>query len=135
MVQIQKSSVGSSSLETVSGFSYVAHRDILIITFSDGSFHAIHSFSVEPSWMPSSYVPPSPVEGAETITSEALTQASRAFFVRASPDAGVDYADVNRTSGSVSYDSCSTMTWIYECVNCPLAMFLDICALVVLLGL
>ncbi|KIM61276.1 hypothetical protein SCLCIDRAFT_16159 [Scleroderma citrinum Foug A] len=117
MVQIQKSSVGSSSLETVSGFSYVAHRDILIITFSDGSFHAIHSFSVEPSWMPSSYVPPSPVEGAETITSEALTQASRAFFVRASPDAGVDYADVNRTSGSVSYDSCSTMTWIYEALR------------------
>jgi len=78
--------------------------------------------------MPSSCVAasPSPVEGAETITSEALTQASRAFFVRASADAGVDYADVNRTSGSVSYDACSTSTWIYECVNHHVFFFLDI---------
>ena len=116
IVQIQRSSVGSSSLETVSGFSYVEHHDILIITFSDGSFHAIHGFSVEPSWIPSSSVPSSPMEGTSAITSEALTQASRAFFVRASPDAGLSHADVNQTSGSVPYDSCSALTWIYECV-------------------
>ncbi|KAL4064044.1 transcription factor IIIC subunit delta N-term-domain-containing protein [Scleroderma yunnanense] len=117
VVQMQRSSVGSTSLATVSGLSYVAHHDVLIIAFSDGSFHAIHGFSVEPSWIPSSSVHPSPADGTSTITSEALTQASRAFFVRTSPDAGLDYADVNRISGSVPYDSYSTMTWIYEALR------------------
>lgn len=74
----------------------------------DGSLHVIHNMSTEPSWVPTS--------SNDQLTSEVLSQASRAFFAQTNP-VGVAYVDVNRISGLVCYDSHSTFTWIYECVS------------------
>lgn len=107
-IQTQKLSVGSSAFSHVSGFSYAAEKDVLILALLDGSLHVIHNVSIEPSWVPTS--------PDDQLTSEALSQASRVFFAQTSPD-GIAYLDVNRISGLVRYDSNSTLTWIYERVS------------------
>ncbi|KAF9220011.1 hypothetical protein BS17DRAFT_854039 [Gyrodon lividus] len=104
-IQAQRLSIGSSAFSSISGFSYVKQRDVLFVALFDGSLHVIHNISTEPSWTPTS--------SDDQLTSEAISQASRAFFARATP-AGIQYMDVNRTNGLVSYDSHSTLTWIYE---------------------
>lgn len=82
--------------------------DLLLVALFDGSLHVIHNISTEPSWTPTA--------SDDHLTSEALSQTFRAFFAEAT-SAGVEYMDVNRTSGLVSYDSHSTLTWIYEFVH------------------
>ncbi|KAI6101153.1 transcription factor IIIC subunit delta N-term-domain-containing protein [Pisolithus sp. B1] len=52
LTQIQPSSAGSSSLSLISGLFYVRDRDALLLALSDGSVHAMHGFSSEPSWDP-----------------------------------------------------------------------------------
>lgn len=106
-IRTQKLSIGSSTFSYVSGFSYVKERDVLLLALFDGSLHAIHNMSTEPSWVPTS--------SDDQLTSEALSQASRVFFARTT-SASVEYVDVNRISGLVCHDSHSTLTWIYECV-------------------
>lgn len=106
MIETQRLSVGSSSLVAVSGLSYVLQQDALIVALSDGSLHAIHNLSSEPSW--------APVSPIDSLTSEALSQASRTFFIRTSSPPGVDYSDLNRIGGLVSYDSQCTLSWVYE---------------------
>ncbi|KAF8552235.1 hypothetical protein OG21DRAFT_1535864 [Imleria badia] len=104
-IQPQKNSVGSSAFSYVSGFAYMKEEDVLLVALLDGTLHAIHNMLIEPSWVPTS--------SDVRLTSEALSQASRVFFAQTS-SAGVDYVDVNRTSGLVCYDSHPTLTWIYE---------------------
>lgn len=106
-IQTQKLSVGSSAFSHISGFSYATERDVLVVALLDGSLYAIHNMSTEPSWVPTS--------SNDELTSEALSQASRAFFAQ-TVSVGAAYLDVNRISGLVCYDSHSTLTWIYECV-------------------
>lgn len=81
--------------------------DVLLVALFDGSLHAIHNMSTEPSWVPTSL--------DDQLTSEALSQVSRVFFAQTA-SAGIEYVDVNRVSGLVCYDSHSTLTWIYEFV-------------------
>lgn len=106
-VRPQNFSMGSSAFSCVSGFSYVKEKDVLLVALLDGSLHAIHNMLIQPSWVPTS--------SYDRLTSEALSQVSRVFFTQTT-SAGVEYADVNRISGLVCYDSHSTLTWIYECV-------------------
>ncbi|OAX44098.1 hypothetical protein K503DRAFT_706991 [Rhizopogon vinicolor AM-OR11-026] len=103
-LQTQNLSIGSSAISPVSGVSYVLHRDVLILALFDGSFHVIHNLSVEPTW--------SPLHADDTLTSTELSRASRALFAKVTP--GISRMDVNRISGMVSYDSQSTLVWIYE---------------------
>lgn len=106
-IQAQNLSIGSSAFSYVSGFSYVKERDVLLVAHFDGSLHAIHNMSTEPSWVPT--------PSDDQLTSEALSQVSRVVFVQTA-SASIEYVDVNRISGLVCYDSHSTLTWIYECV-------------------
>lgn len=106
--QTQKVSVGSSAISPVSGVSYVLHRDALILSLFDGSLHAIHNMTVEPTWTP-------PLAG-DILTSAELSRASRALFAQVTP-AGISYLDVNRIGGMASYDSQSTLIWIYEALR------------------
>jgi general transcription factor 3C protein 4 len=108
LLQTQKLSIGSSAISPVSGVSYVLHRDALILALFDGSFHVIHNLSVEPSWNPS--------VANDTLTSAELSRASRELFAKVTP-AGISRMDVNRIGGMVSYDSQSTLVWIYERVS------------------
>ncbi|KAJ8588488.1 hypothetical protein M405DRAFT_740181 [Rhizopogon salebrosus TDB-379] len=105
LLQTQKLSIGSSAISPVSGVSYVLHRDALILALFDGSFHVIHNLSVKPSWNPS--------VANDTLTSAELSRASRELFAKVTP-AGISRMDVNRIGGMVSYDSQSTLVWIYE---------------------
>ncbi|KAH7882278.1 transcription factor IIIC subunit delta N-term-domain-containing protein, partial [Phlebopus sp. FC_14] len=104
-IETQKLSIGSAAFSSVSGFSYVNEMDILIVALFDGSLHAIHNFSLDPSWLPQS--------PKGHLTSSALSHTSRAFFAQATPT-GIDFTQVNRISGLVSYDLHSCLTWIYE---------------------
>lgn len=88
--------------------SYVLHRDALILALFDGSFHVIHNLSVEPSWRPSL--------ADDTLTSAELSRTSRELFAKMTP-AGISHMDVNKISGMESYDSQSTLVWIYEQVS------------------
>ncbi|KAG2040160.1 putative zinc-finger of transcription factor IIIC complex-domain-containing protein [Suillus americanus] len=104
-LQTQKMSVGSSAISPVSGVSYVLHRDALILSLFDGSLHIIHNMTTEPTWSP-------PLAG-NILTSAELSRTSRALFAKVTP-AGISYLDVNRIGGMASYDSQSTLIWIYE---------------------
>ncbi|OJA09194.1 hypothetical protein AZE42_00702 [Rhizopogon vesiculosus] len=104
LLQTQNVCTGSSAISPVSGVSYVLHRDVLILALFDGSFHVIHNLSVEPTW--------SPLYADDTLTSTELSRASRALFAKVTP--GISRMDVNRISGMISYDSQSTLVWIYE---------------------
>lgn len=105
LLQTQNLSIGSSAISPVSGVSYVLHRDALILALFDGSFHVIHNMSTEPSW--------SPPHADDTLTSTELSRASRELFAKVTPG-GISRMDVNRIGGMASYDSQSTLVWIYE---------------------
>ena len=107
LLSTQKRSVGSSALSSLSGISYLPHRDICILSLSDGSFHVIHALSTSPSLDP----PPS-----EGISSETLSAASRALFARAEPEK-VTLKDVDRVNGMAAYDGGANFAWTYECVT------------------
>jgi hypothetical protein len=104
-LQTQKLSVGSSAISPVTGVSYVLHRDALILSLFDGSFHVIHNMTMDPTWTP-------PLAG-DILSSAELSRASRALFARVTP-AGISYLDVNKIGGMASYDSQSSIIWIYE---------------------
>lgn len=104
-LRTQTRSVGSSSLCPASGISYVPRHDVCVIALSDGSFHTIHRLSENPS------LEPSPPERG--TSSEALSEASRTIFTRIEAEK-VSYKDVDRPSGMLSYDRCSTFIWTYE---------------------
>jgi general transcription factor 3C protein 4 len=72
----------------------------------DGSFHVIHNFSREPSFVPAA--------GAEFLTSERLSMTIRSAFNQA--EHNVQYDDVNRITGLESYDGSATFFWIQEWV-------------------
>lgn len=103
--QTQKLSVGSSAISPITGVSYVLHRDALILSLFDGSLHVIHNMTMEPTWSP-------PLAG-DTLTSAELSRISRTLFAKVTP-AGISYLDVNKIGGMASYDSQSSLIWIYE---------------------
>ena len=99
-----KLSTGSSSFHPASGLQYIRRKDVLILTLFDGSFHVIHNFSWEPSFVPAA--------GAEFLTSERLSITIRSAFRQA--EQNVRYDDVNRITGLESYDGSATFFWIQE---------------------
>lgn len=107
-LQTQKMSIGSSAISPVSGVSYVLHRDALILSLFDGSLHVIHNMTVQPTWSP-------PLAG-DILTSTELSRTTRTLFAKVTP-AGISNLDVNRIGGMMSYDSQSTLIWIYEALR------------------
>jgi general transcription factor 3C polypeptide 4 len=77
---------------------------VLILTLFDGSFHVIHNFSRQPSFVPDA--------ATESLTSERLSMTIRSAFSQA--EQGVQYDDVNRITGLESYDGSATLFWIQE---------------------
>lgn len=108
LIETQKSSSASSSLNPVSGICYIQGNDLLVLTLHDGSFHTLHHLSSDPSWLPSG------CNGE--LTSHNLSQVARSVFV-ATEQNRVNNYDVNRISGLTSYDGASNFLWIQECVH------------------
>jgi hypothetical protein len=104
-LQTQKLSVGSSSLQPVSGLHYIRQKDALVISLFDGSLHVIHDLSREPSWNPSTT--------DHGLTSQKVSEVSRSLFTQAELRS-TGNADVNRISGLISYDGYSTVLWVHE---------------------
>ncbi|PCH44432.1 hypothetical protein WOLCODRAFT_105111 [Wolfiporia cocos MD-104 SS10] len=104
----QKVSVGSSKLCLVSGTAYIARKDALVVSLTDGSFHVIHSISTEPSAVPSPF--------SADLTSEQLSLSSRSAFAEAEPE-NVTPKDVQRIYGMTSYDHHATYVWLHEAVQ------------------
>ena len=104
-MRTQKRSAGSSALSPVSGMTYIPQCDTCVITLSDGSLHAVHRLSVDPSL--------DPLPSEERYSSAALSMTSRAVFARVEAEK-VIHKDVDRISGMTTYDSVSTFAWTYE---------------------
>ena len=117
-IRTQRLSVGSSCLHPNSGLFYVRHRDALVISLFDGSFHVIRNLFHEPAWSTST------VDGSDgmgvadssTFTSEGLSAISRAAFTQAERS-DVRFTDVNRINGMLAHDDVSgTVMWLHEYV-------------------
>ncbi|TBU30572.1 putative zinc-finger of transcription factor IIIC complex-domain-containing protein [Dichomitus squalens] len=104
LLRTQKRSVGSTALSPCSGISYIPTHDVCVVSLSDGSFHAIRNLFVDPSLDQSS---------SANVSSETLSAASRAIFVRAEPEKA-SFKDVDRTNGMTTFDGRATFLWIYE---------------------
>ncbi|EDR10144.1 uncharacterized protein LACBIDRAFT_318182 [Laccaria bicolor S238N-H82] len=78
------------------------------VILSDGSFHTIHNLSKDPSWTSQ--------KEDDQITSDNLSKTSRSVFVKAEQGA-VDQNDMNRITGTISYDDHATFLWAYETAN------------------
>ncbi|KAF8066594.1 transcription factor IIIC subunit delta N-term-domain-containing protein [Lyophyllum atratum] len=103
-LRTQKLSAGSSSLHPASGIEYIRRLDVLLLTLFDGSLHAFHSLSGEPSMTPKTTEDP--------VTSQSLSKAVRSVFVRS--EQTVDFSVMNRITGLASYDGSATFIWIQE---------------------
>ncbi|KAJ7308537.1 transcription factor IIIC subunit delta N-term-domain-containing protein [Mycena albidolilacea] len=103
----QKLSVGSSSLQPVSGLHYAQQEDALFVSLFDGSVHVINSLSEEPKLS----------NASQTLgdqTSEGLSDILRSTFVR-SEKAKISKRDMNRVSGMIPCDDhYSVAVWVQE---------------------
>ncbi|EJD07659.1 uncharacterized protein FOMMEDRAFT_16290 [Fomitiporia mediterranea MF3/22] len=122
-VQVQKTSVDSSSLYPVSGLGRVRAltSDTLIVTLFDGSFHVVQDACSSPR-LDSTIEPRDAVHvgndtethvGNNSLTSTNLSCLARATFVEAEGSA-VQQADIGRISGAVNFDGFGTILWIHE---------------------
>ncbi|KAJ7708915.1 transcription factor IIIC subunit delta N-term-domain-containing protein [Mycena rosella] len=102
----QKLSVGSSSLQPVSGLHYVPQEDTLLVSLFDGSIHAIQSLIEEPRL---ANVP----QNSGALTSLGLSRILRSAFTRTEKEK-VSKLDVNRISGLIPYDESSVFLWVQE---------------------
>lgn len=77
----------------------------MVLTLSDGSFHAIHGISNNPSLQ------------AQTndldMISESLSRAARSVILQIDNEAS-SAQDVNCINGMLCYDNAATFTWIHE---------------------
>jgi general transcription factor 3C polypeptide 4 len=108
LLQTQRVSVGSSSLYPVSGMIYIRSHDAIVLCLFDGSFHAIHGLSIDPSYFP-------PTSSSVLIGGQ-LSATARSIFSQAEMK-NIQHTDVNRTSGMMSYDGSSTVVWAHEYVS------------------
>jgi hypothetical protein len=103
----QKLSVGSSSLQPVSGLHYAQQEDALFVSLFDGSVHVINSLSEEPKLS----------NASQTLgdqTSEGLSDILRSTFVR-SEKAKISKRDMNRVTGMIPCDDhYSVAVWVQE---------------------
>jgi hypothetical protein len=103
----QKLSVGSSSLQPVSGLHYAQQEDALFVSLFDGSVHVINSLSEEPKLS----------NVSQTLgdqTSEGLSDILRSTFVR-SEKAKISKRDMNRVTGMIPCDDhYSVAVWVQE---------------------
>ncbi|KAJ7777231.1 putative zinc-finger of transcription factor IIIC complex-domain-containing protein [Mycena metata] len=103
---VQKTSVGSSSIQPVSGLHYAHHEDALFVSLFDGSIHVIKSLIDEPELSNTS-------QNSGDQTSEGVSDILRATFARAEK-LKVSKRDVNRISGMIPYDDYSVAIWVQE---------------------
>ncbi|KAJ7483210.1 transcription factor IIIC subunit delta N-term-domain-containing protein [Mycena latifolia] len=101
----QKLSVGSSSLQPVSGLHYVAQEDALLVSLFDGSIHVIRSLTKEPGL--------ANTPSLDELTSQGLSRFLRSAFTRTEKEK-VSKRDVNRVSGMIPYDGSSVVLWVQE---------------------
>ena len=99
-------SVGTSTLQPVTGLYYVPHEDALMITLFGGSVHLIYNLSSEPTLVPS----------GDGFTSHNLSKVIHAAFVRSEPGS-IGLSDVNRITGLVPYGH-ATVLWAQEYAWC-----------------
>ncbi|KAI0831996.1 putative zinc-finger of transcription factor IIIC complex-domain-containing protein [Trametes gibbosa] len=104
LLRTQPRSVGSSALCPASGICYIPNLDMSVLSLSDGSFHAIHRVSVDPTLDP---------PASEAVSSGALSDVSRSVFLLAETEK-MTAKDVNHVNGMTTYDDSSTFMWIYE---------------------
>ncbi|KAF8166560.1 transcription factor IIIC subunit delta N-term-domain-containing protein [Mycena galopus ATCC 62051] len=100
----QKMSIGSSSLQPVSGLHYAQKEDTLFVSLFDGSIHAIDSLKDEPKLS----------QNCGEQTSEGLSAILRSTFV-CSEKSKVSKSNVNRVSGMIPCDDdYSVAVWVQE---------------------
>lgn len=110
-LKTQKHSVGSSSLQPVSGMQYIHHRDGLVVSLVDGSFYIVHGIATDGPVL-------GPIPDGTSLDSATLSTTVRGVFSRIERDLGVTFSDAMRTSGMVLYDNgLGSVVWIHEQVS------------------
>nr|GAT46332.1 predicted protein [Mycena chlorophos] len=105
--QTPKLSAGTSCFSPTTGLVYLPHKDVLLISLADGSVHALHKISEEPSWD----------APTEALSSDSLSRFVRATFVRTEPPRTADEEpSVQRVSGMASYDDGASVISLHEAV-------------------
>jgi hypothetical protein len=97
---------------------HVRHRDALVLSLFDGSFHVIRDLFYEPAWSTSTVDGSDGMKVADsgTFTSEGLSAISRTAFTQAERS-DVRFTDVNRVNGMLAHDDVSgTVMWLHEYV-------------------
>lgn len=100
-LRTQKIHKSSSALHPVTGLSYAARKDVLIVTLADGSFHVVRDVSSNPSW------------SEDVVTSQQLSKVARSVFIE-TQDGDVDLVDMNRITGATSFDDAFSLVWAQE---------------------
>jgi general transcription factor 3C polypeptide 4 len=102
----QKLSIASTALAPVSGIAHIPSRDMIVVSLSDGSLHAIHNVSSNPSLA---------ADESVKISSHTLSTVARQHC-QLIEGGNIQKLDVNSTHGMVTADEGSTFLSIYEWV-------------------
>ena len=106
-------SVGANSFSPVTGISYIVHRDTLVVSLADGSFHVVSNLTKLAPTCPSSDI---------AVNSETLSVSVRTLCSSLYPD-GLLPDDVNQINGMILYDEGSTVVWVHEYVLLTFSWF------------
>ncbi|KAJ6616962.1 transcription factor IIIC subunit delta N-term-domain-containing protein [Mycena sp. CBHHK59/15] len=102
LLSTQNCSLGSSSLQPVSGLHYAKAEDVLLVSLFDGSIHAIRCVTTDPRL----------AQSQDSICSQTLSTVARSTFVRTEKER-VTKQVMNRLSGMIQYDG-PVVVWVQE---------------------
>ncbi len=103
-IRPQVITVGSSTLQPVSGHAYFRQCDVLVISLFDGTVRTIHNLFLNPEW---------DVNTAAKLTGQLVSEGLRRIFVEIENEE-ITNADVNRTSGLISLDGFTSVVLIQQ---------------------
>ncbi|KNZ77392.1 Putative transcription factor tau subunit sfc9 [Termitomyces sp. J132] len=98
---VRRTSSGSSPSHPVTGIHHVPSSDALVVSLSDGSIHAIHHITSEPSWTTKGDFSCSRLTDVRQVF--AWTKAGKAR-----------YTDANKISGLLPYGAHGSLVWFQE---------------------
>ncbi|KAE9399582.1 hypothetical protein BT96DRAFT_993904 [Gymnopus androsaceus JB14] len=106
-LKTQKTSIGSTSLQPLSGMQYIRHLDALLVCLVDGSFHVVYGIAAAGPVLdspPASSSIPTPLEEGSNLKSATLSTTVRGVFARVERELKVTSSDVMKINGMVLYD-------------------------------
>ena len=101
------------------GISYLSQHDTLTVTLVDGSYHAIHNVSKEPSILDEKDKPCQSLEMSRLARAAFMVAEDKEKFVPkdGSEPERLHRNHVARTTSAMVVDSAGVFLWVHQCVN------------------